>query len=614
MLPKLLLLFFLFTSSHCWSQTILFSEDFEGEAIGDISGMSAEGINWTATCPNCLSGDIFEVNNSFGTMKGLRGNDTNGPAVMNASGIDATGMFILILEFDYESNGYLGSGNLECHNECGTCSGDPDDVLIGACNNCWDFLLWELSTGTFNDGSIVLGNNCSVTDNGHVISPPACSSPYDANGDLIPGNDPSNLNLNISMAMWASAENMVIDNIVLTGYTKAEAIANGLISSPGVGGTFNICPIGSIDLFDFLTNAPDNTGYWDGPSSTSGASLGTINTSSASMGDYLYIVSTGSGCEDTTIVTLVSGALPSSNVSGNLDICNGDSTLLTITGGDTYSWSNGDTGNQSYITSIGSGYGVAYNSCGSDTSFYNINSLGIIPSASILGSTVICNTVVGITLIAQGGDTYQWSDGTTSNSYSTVLEENIYLIALNNCGSDTLFISTTNQTVIADFTPSTNTGTASLEVVFSDSSINATTYNWDFGNNEFSSNQNPTITYLSEGVYTVVLIASNDFCSDSATTTIIVDDLVIEIPNVFTPNSDNHNDTFAIDGSLFKGLSGSIYNRWGQILYQWDFPISGWDGTYEGKEAPEGTYYYTITIILADDQPRDFSGSFLLFR
>ena len=43
-----------------------------------------------------------------------------------ASGIDATGMHVIVLELDYECTGYLGSGNLQCNSECsfgGTCSG-----------------------------------------------------------------------------------------------------------------------------------------------------------------------------------------------------------------------------------------------------------------------------------------------------------------------------------------------------------------------------------------------------------------------------------------------------------------------------------------------------------
>ena len=59
---------------------ILFSENFDDESYIDTTGLSNQGVSWSASCPNRLTGYIFNVN-SFGNItKGLRGNDTNGPA------------------------------------------------------------------------------------------------------------------------------------------------------------------------------------------------------------------------------------------------------------------------------------------------------------------------------------------------------------------------------------------------------------------------------------------------------------------------------------------------------------------------------------------------------
>lgn len=752
---KLLIIALLFFATNSWSQTILFSEDFEGEALGDIVGTSAEGIGWTSTCPNCVTGDIFEVDNTFGTMKGLRGNDTNGPATMSATGIDATGMYILILEFDYESSGYVGSGNLECDNECTGCSGDPADVLLGGCNNCWDFLLWELSTGTFTDGNVVLGNNCTIADNGHVISNAACSSPYDVNGDLIPGNDPTNLSLTISMAMWASAENMVIDNIVLTGYTKAEAVANGLINSPGVGGTFAVCPSGSLNLFDFLTNVPDSNGYWSGPSATTGDFLGTVDLSTVTMGDFEYIVATGNGCEDTTTVTITSGGvpptvsisgnnsiclndtttltasgtgnytwstgetsatievtsppqnisitstnscgtatasitinslgtIPTPTISGTTGLCDGDSLLFVASGGDTYLWSGGFTNDSSYynsaqtisltatnvcgdstisltITSLGSAplisvsgidsicigdtttltasgftnytwstgetstsinvtspqniFVYSSNACGVDSAFIDIISLGNSPSISIIGTTGIC---VGdsTTLVAQGDTSYTWSDGSISDSASFNSAGTIYVVTQNICGSDTAFAILSDESVIAQFSASDSIGTSPLTIDFSNSSINANSYSWFFGDGQTSSETNPSHTYMESGQFTITLIAFNSFgCSDTTTQTIQTLALPeIEIPNVFTPNGDGSNNLFIVNSTQIKNIKGTISNRWGQTMFNWNDKNTGWDGYYNDKQAPEGTYYYVIEVTLINNQTETYTGAFSLFR
>lgn len=614
---KPLLLLILFINLTSFGQTILFSEDFEGEALGDVSGISSEGVNWTTSCPDCAAGDIFEVDDAYGTLKGLHGNDTNGPATLSATGIDATGMYILILEFDYESIGYVGDGNLECVSECSGCSGNPEDVLLPGCNTCWDFLLWELSTGTFSDGSIILGNNCSVNENDHVISSPGCSSPYDSDGILIPGNDPSNLSLTIAMAMWASDEHMVIDNIVLTGYTKAEGIAAGLINDPGLDNTVNTCPTGSINLFDELLGSPDISGSWDGPSITTGGHLGTLDLSSASDGDYHYIISTGSGCLDTATISLTTGSsVPTAIITGDMDICDGTSITLNGGGTGTYSWGpNGETTNDITISTPGTYTLTVTNSCGSSApASVTINSLGSTPTASYSGTIALCdgNTT---TLTASGGDSYQWSDLSTNAIYSTNIEEDIYVIAYNTCGEDTAFISITDGSVIANFSVNSNLGTEPFDAIFMDGSTNASLYSWDFGNGETSSLQNPNATYPNNGTYTVTLTASNaSGCSGIATTTIVVDEILIEIPNVFTPNGDDDNELFRPTSPLIKDVKGSIFDRWGILMTEWTGALNGWDGKHNNKNSSEGTYFYIIDVTLINDETQTFSGSLMLLR
>lgn len=433
---------FILMLNQSFAQTILFSEDFEDEVITDMTGNSSQGIAWTATCPNCVAGDIFEVNTFGAVLQGLRGNDTNGPATFTASGIDATGMHILILEFDYESSGYSGSGNLECHTECSGCSGDPADALVGSCNNCWDYLAWEISTGTFTDGGIVLGNDCSVPDADHIISDPSCSSPYDANGNLIPGNDPSNLTVTIEMAMWASAENMIIDNVVITGYTKSEAIAAGLMSEAGDDNTVDLCNgPGTHNLFSDLLGTPDNGGVWDGPASTSNGDLGTIDLSSLTTGDYLYITSTGAGCQDTAIVTVTNnGTIPTSSVSGVQDICQGDNVTVTGNGNGSFEWSDGSTNSTLNINSAGNYWLAVFAGCTSDTTFFTIGDLGSAPTASVSGVQDICSGNT-ITVTGSGSGTFEWSDMSTGTTLDISSAGNYYLAVENICGQDTAFFT-----------------------------------------------------------------------------------------------------------------------------------------------------------------------------
>lgn len=97
----------------------------------------------------------------------------------------------------------------------------------------------------------------------------------------------------------------------------------------------------------------------------------------------------------------------------------------------------------------------------------------------------------------------------------------------------------------------------------------------------------------------------------------------VEMPNVFTPNGDGQNDLFLpLRWSDILGGTISIYNRWGQLVYQSDamtFSEKGWDGTDQFNRQPcaEGTYFYILSVrINLEDEPlmTDYKGSITLFR
>jgi gliding motility-associated-like protein len=602
-----------------FSQTILFSEDFDDETITDMSGTSSQGIAWTATCPACATGDIFEVNTFGAIVQGLRGNDTNGPASFVATGIDATGMHILVLEFDYESSGYSGSGNLECHTECSGCSGDPADVLTGTCNNCWDFLSWDISTGTFTDGGIVLGNDCSVLDADHVVSTPSCSSPYDGNGNLIPGNDPSNLTVTITMAMWASAENMIIDNVVITGYTKSEAIAAGFMSEAGDDNTVDLCVgTGTHNLFSDLLGTPDGGGTWDGPIATTNGDQGTIDLATLTTGTYDYITSTGAGCEDTATITVTSiGTTPSASVNGVADICQGDMVTITGSGTGTFEWSDGSSNPTLDITTAGNYWFAVHGGCDSDTAFFSIGDLGMAPTGVLTGNQFVCDSSATTTLTASGGSSYLWSTNATSTSELFGGGDTGYVLIFNQCGQDSIAFTVADETVVAAFTLSDTTGEEPLAVQTTNNSTNATSYSWNFGDGNTSTDVAPTNEYASNGEYTASLVASNAFCSDSISVTVLVyDPAPLVIPNICTPNTDGLNDLFKVVHYSVSEFNGSIYNRWGQLLFEnTDQYIFQWDGYNEsGKPAPDGTYYYVLEATFQNGETETFTGSFQLVR
>jgi gliding motility-associated-like protein len=73
------------------------------------------------------------------------------------------------------------------------------------------------------------------------------------------------------------------------------------------------------------------------------------------------------------------------------------------------------------------------------------------------------------------------------------------------------------------------------------------------------------------------------------------------IPNVFTPNGDEKNETFFIPNTGLQNIDCKIYNRWGSIVYNITAPNDFWDGhTTSGEPCSNGVYYYILTATGTD--------------
>jgi gliding motility-associated-like protein len=71
----------------------------------------------------------------------------------------------------------------------------------------------------------------------------------------------------------------------------------------------------------------------------------------------------------------------------------------------------------------------------------------------------------------------------------------------------------------------------------------------------------------------------------------------LSVPNTITPNTDGFNDTWGVPGIRFyEGARISVYDRGGLRLFYTENPDVRWDGTFEGKEMPVGSYFWTIEI------------------
>ncbi|WP_430404358.1 PKD domain-containing protein [Fluviicola sp.] len=137
---------------------------------------------------------------------------------------------------------------------------------------------------------------------------------------------------------------------------------------------------------------------------------------------------------------------------------------------------------------------------------------------------------------------------------------------------------------------------------FTNTSTNATSYIWEFGDGTISAQTSPTHTYAeTPGVYHIILYASNAAgCNDSAVAVVsVIDELIFYVPNSFTPDGDEHNNIFfPVFSSGFDGQNYTllIFDRWGEVLFESHNLAFGWDGTYMGQLCKEGTYTWKILI------------------
>ena len=139
---------------------------------------------------------------------------------------------------------------------------------------------------------------------------------------------------------------------------------------------------------------------------------------------------------------------------------------------------------------------------------------------------------------------------------------------------------------------------APLEMRFTNESKGyITSRSWTFGESGFSNERDPFFVFTEVRGYadTIRLEVRNDKCTSISDDLLVeVMDLLVEVPNVFTPNGDGANDEFRVVYRSVKKYSITIINRWGKIVYRSTDPAKGWDGNTGGGTAPPGVYFYYI--------------------
>jgi len=165
--------------------------------------------------------------------------------------------------------------------------------------------------------------------------------------------------------------------------------------------------------------------------------------------------------------------------------------------------------------------------------------------------------------------------------------------------------------VITNFSP---------DVDFTDESIDAVDWFWDFDTGDNSILQNPYYSYLDTGKYEVQLLVTHESgCQDSISQVLdVMPRYTYYLPNAFTPNYDDVNDGFRGAG-LFYGLEAfemTVWNRWGEMIFQTKDPDTAWNGrkNNNGQMLPLGVYVYHVKLTGNRGMKEELTGYVTLVR
>ena len=524
--------------------------------------------------------------------------------------------------------------------------------------------LWTDGQTTATATNLIPGTYCViVTDlNGcfdsicvTVISPPGVTAtisntPVTCNGFC---DGTASITTSLGVAPYTYLWNNGQTNLTATGlcsgsYTCTVTDANGCFFNASTTITqptiiiIDVIPPSTICIGQSVTlNASANGGHplggytfdWTSPA-FNGPSYSVSPTTTTT---YTVIATDSAGCVSLTpqTVTITVNAPLAVIASPNVSICPGGNTTLT-------SIASGGDGSYTFNWMPGAGSASSFNVSPASTTSYTItvtDGCTTLPASAIITVTILplpviafspnvisgcfptCITFTNSTTVA-GGAIASWNwdlgDGTTSvlqnpttHCSYTAGTYDITLTAITTGGCSST--STINNMItifpqpVAQFTfgPQPTT-TETPTINFTDLSIDATNWVWDFGDatNLFqpnSSNQmNPFHIYGDTGQYCVTLIVQSiGGCPDTTINCLRIEpEYTFYIPNAFTPNGDEMNNIFAPKGQNIVDFTMRIFDRWGNMIFNSNSINDGWNGKFQnmGLVVQEDVYVYNIEI------------------
>jgi len=361
----------------------------------------------------------------------------------------------------------------------------------------------------------------------------------------------------------------------------------------------------------------------------------TPSQSNLCAGIYNVSVTESAGCIRNVFVTITQPSQLTSNII-NIEnphcfgYCDGEAEIV-ISGGTTpYNilWSNNST--TAFVNNLCDGtYYVNVtdsNSCPASDTVIMIQPTPLLLdlSSTNVPCIEICN---GVAVANPTGSTppytYFWSDGQSTISATGLCEGlyNITITDINGCTiSDTISVNDSTM-----FPPEIHTY-ASKDTIYRSQSVqlfttqlSGFTYSWTPASSLNNHTvYNPIATpYQTTTYYVNIIDQWGCVLKDSVTIYVLdvfCDESNIFIPNAFSPNGDNSNDILYVRGKVIDEIYLTIYNRWGEMVFETRNIADGWNGIYKTKLSEPGVYVYYLTVTCIDNQEFFKKGNITLLR
>ena len=384
-----------------------------------------------------------------------------------------------------------------------------------------------------------------------------------------------------------------------------------------ITGDFTICKGGTTTITasgDF-----DNI-YWDGVQ-------GNNSQSFSEAGTYTLSLEYPNDCKVDTIFTIVEEVI-TIDIAGNLNICNGEETTLTVNGDFNAVYWDGVLGTTSATFNTGGTHTISVENalgCQTDT-LITINEGAI--AIDIAGDLEICTGEETMITVTGDFDEIYWDGllGTPTQSFNTAGTHNILVNNAAGCETDTII--TIKEYPEVSFSLSTENTINLLEgesqevAVIVATPTDSYTVSWSPASDDLSclDCEQQTITPTESGIYTVTVLDVTSNCSSSQMVSINLNspNVFINVPTAFSPNNDGVNDKLALISNSPEGefteLSFLIYNRWGKKVFETNNLHDAWDGAFKDGAAPISVYVYSLSYTNKKGQSITKKGNLTLIR